>query len=216
MKRERYQEIWAKYGRLISAATTFVLGGILVFALWQRYDREQREELSAQLLQAQALQSEGKSDDALEIMRLLSTKNQKGYAVIAQLSQVALLAERDFAGNADEIQAICKEVLNGSAPVYYKAFAAVQYVNAGFQKLGESPIDEETKTAWLNVLRRVKSEQGMGLAAAELEALVLFRTEELDEARQVLNELSKNPKTPKAMQFRIGILIQAIQDKRGA
>lgn len=216
MKRERYQEIWARHGKLISTVTTAVLGGILVFAFWQRYDKEQREELSTQFLHAQALQSEGKTDDALEIMRMLAAKSQKGYAVIAQLSQAALLADQNFAKNADEIQVLYKGVLESSAPVYYKALAAVQYVNAGLQKLGTGELDAATQAEWLDLLRRFKGEQGMGLAASEVEAFVLFKAGALDEARKVLNELSKNPKAPQAMQLRVGMMIQAIQDKRSA
>lgn len=214
MKRERYQELWAKYGRMISTITTLVLGGVLVLILWQRYDREQREDIASQLLQAQILKDQGKVDDALEVMRLLSQKSQKNYAVIAKLSQAAILIEQDFAKNVDEIQALYKNILEGSASTYYKALAAIQYVNVGLQRLGTGTPNEALKAEWLKLLRQYKGQQGFGLSASELEALVLFRAGDFKAARSILNELSKNPKTPPAMQMRVGILIQAIQNRR--
>lgn len=216
MKREHYQEIWAKYGKLISAVTTLVLGGLVVFVLWQRYDKGQREEVSAQFLHAQILQSEGKTSDALDVMKMLAKKSPREYGLLAELSRAALLADQDFAGNVDEIQLIYKGILNSSTPVYYKALAAVRYVNAGLQKLGTSELDAASKAEWLSVLRPFESEQGIGLAVNEIKAFLLLKSGALDEARQILNDLSKNPKTSQAMRSRVEIMIQAIQDQRDA
>ena len=55
VRRERAEKIWKRYGAYIIAAGVLVFVGIGGWQLWQRYDRQEREKISAQFVAAQRI-----------------------------------------------------------------------------------------------------------------------------------------------------------------
>lgn len=214
MKMEKYQEIWKKHGKWITILASIIIGGTVFFGLWQKYDLNQREEISSQLFQAQNLKEQGRLEESLAIMKFLGEKHQKSYSILARFSQAALLAEQDFSKNAEEIQKIYQNILKSSIPIYFKELAVVLYVNAVLQKLGDNPIDDNLKTELLALLHQYrKSKKGFVLMAQELEGLILFKTGDFKKSRKIFDKISKNKQMPPSMSSRISIMIQAIQDQ---
>ncbi|MDR1597432.1 MAG: tetratricopeptide repeat protein [Holosporales bacterium] len=212
MKMEHYQQLWKKYGKLISAGMTLVVGGTVMFAFWQKYDNERREEVAASFVNAQQLIEQGKTEDAVGLLVHIGSTYRGAYKALAKLSHAATLMAADFAKNAEEIQGIYLSVLEQSIPAYMKELVSVLFVNAKLQQTAD--IDEAQGRELLTLLRKYRcSDNGFALLSKELEGVVAFKLGDFVTARQAFDEISKNEDTPAGMQSRISIMIQAIQDK---
>ncbi|MDR1907313.1 MAG: tetratricopeptide repeat protein [Holosporales bacterium] len=212
IKMEKYQQLWNKHGKLILIFATVVLAGVVLFPCWQGYDKEQREEISASLVNAQNLMEQGKIEEAVGLMTHIGARYQKTYKFLGKLSQAAILTSSDFSKNSEEIQGIYLSVLNNSAPEYIKELAAVLYVNAKLQRLSELD-DAQGKELRDVLLKHRVSKNGIALMSKELEGIIAFKTKDYAAARKAFDEISKNENTPQGMHARISIMIQAIQDQ---
>lgn len=219
LKKERYQVLWNKHGKWISAVGTLILGGLAVLALWQRYERGQRAEASTELLRAQNLAAAGKTDEALGIVRFLSTKHLRTYPVLAKFSQAALLAESDFEKNVDTILVLYEDLLS-AAPAYYAEVASVLYASTLLRKTERTPLSEEQAKKALKILKkhRIKVEKGqsatgVALLAKELEGRIYLQRGKLKKARKAFDDINRNENAPQHMRLRVQLLIQSIQDR---
>ena len=102
VRRERAEKIWKRYGTYIIAAGVLVFVGIGGWQLWQRYDRQEREKISAQFVAAQRISNPRDAANAF-----VDLAGGKGYGEIARLSQASAMFA---AGQRKEAIDLYKEI----------------------------------------------------------------------------------------------------------
>lgn len=215
MRLEKYQKLWATYGKGLTAALTILLTAAVVFGLWNRYENGKREEIASHFLQAQGLMLEGRAQEALSHMKVLSEAGSKNYQILAQLSKAALLEKTDFENSVSEIQTLYKGIFERSAPAYFKELAAFLYANSVLRQFRLKEMDQKTADDLFALLEkyRGKNEEGIALLMTELKGLLWFKVGNNTKARGEFDKICKNAKTPPSMYVRASITIQAIQDR---
>lgn len=110
VRREKAEKIWKRYRFLIIAAGVLVFAGIGGWQLWQRYERQEREKISAQFIAAQRVSNPRDAANAF-----VDLAGGKGYATVARLSQASAMF---VAGQRKEAVDVYKEIAaNDSGPV---------------------------------------------------------------------------------------------------
>ena len=102
VRRERAQRIWKRYGNYIIAAGVMVFVGIGAWQLYQRYEGQQREAVSAQYLAAQRVANPQTAANAF-----VDLAKAKSYGPVARLSQASAMFA---AGQRSEAIEIYKEI----------------------------------------------------------------------------------------------------------
>ena len=218
IKMEKYEEIWRKYQKHIKFFASLVLGCIVLFTLWQRYDTNRREEMAMQFINAQFVAEGGSLDKAATMMKVLSSKGHKGYSTFAKLSRASMLAELDFNENISEIKEIYKSLYSSNkSPAYVKTLSRLLFVNTSLQELGDNEVTNEWANEMLALLKKCdKDDGGFSLIAKELEGLIYYKIKDFKNARESFDYITKNENTPNDMRMRVSIMIQAIQNQLSA
>jgi hypothetical protein len=216
MKMERYQQLLKKYKKLISQVTTIVLGLAILVVSWQKYESDKKEEFATALLNAIDMGEKSTTadgfEDALGLMSHIANKNPRTYGVFGKLLYAAQLAKKDAQKNAPEIQRTHMSIMRGRAPGYIKELASALYVQSKLEE--QTEVAPELGQELIGLLKKYRvSKSGYALLSKEQESMVLFKLKDFVTARKVLDEISRDEKTPAGMHFRVSLLIQAIQDQ---
>ena len=84
VRRERYEQLWKKYGNYMVAAAIVVVMAVGGYQLWKTYDLRQREQISDRYQAAQALAAAGNAPQAETAFLELSKDRHSGYATLAK------------------------------------------------------------------------------------------------------------------------------------
>ncbi len=132
VRRERYAQLWKKYGDFVIAALALLILAAAGFQVWRYYDQRARERASDEYAAAQALLESNRADQASTAFAKLADSAPGGYAVVARLQNAdALLA----AGNTDQAVALYKKIAAGDDPL----LAAVARLREGWALVETTP-----------------------------------------------------------------------------
>ncbi len=113
VRRERYEQLWKKYGNYMVAAAIVVVMAVGGYQLWKTYDLRQREQISDRYQAAQALAAAGNAPQAETAFLELSKDRHSGYATLAKFHLAgAYLAQ----GKRDPAIALLRELTESSDP----------------------------------------------------------------------------------------------------
>ena len=186
VRRERAEKIWKRYGAYIIAAGVLVFVGIGGWQLWQRYDRQEREKISAQFVAAQRISNPRDAANAF-----VDLAGGKGYGEIARLSQASAMFA---AGQRKEAIDLYKEIAArdngpvGSVARLRAAWALAE--TASRSELAEllKPLDKPGSPWREN--------------AAEILAFADYKALDLKSAQTKYAALAVNPEAPDALKTR--------------
>ena len=132
VRRERYEQLWKKYGDYVLAAVALLVIGVAIFEAWRYYDARERAHASEEYQAAQALLDSSKPVDAAAAFAQLAKDAPNGYSQISQLQAAdALLA----AGKKNEAVAIYKKIEGGGDEM----LAAVARIRIGWAIVEDAP-----------------------------------------------------------------------------
>ncbi len=132
VRRERYEQLWKKYGDYVIAAMALLVIGVAGYQLWRYYDARQRAHASDEYQAAQSFLESNRPADAVAAFSQLAHNAPAGYAQIAQLQQAdALLA----AGQKAQAVALYKKIEGGSDEI----LAAVARIRTGWAIVDTAP-----------------------------------------------------------------------------
>jgi hypothetical protein len=89
VRRERYEQLWTKYGNYIIAAAAFIVLAVGGYQAWSAYDTSQRQVVSDQYEAAQQVAASGKAAEAEAQFAELSKSGYSGYATLSKFNLVA-------------------------------------------------------------------------------------------------------------------------------
>jgi hypothetical protein len=114
VRRERYEEIWKKYGNHIIALATIIVLAVGAWQLWQRYELSQRQELSDKYEAALSLARSGDAAKAEEALSALVKDASGGYAALIKFElATAMMAQ----GKRDPATALLRELVADPNPL---------------------------------------------------------------------------------------------------
>ncbi|HSZ10687.1 MAG TPA: tetratricopeptide repeat protein [Rhizomicrobium sp.] len=135
VRRERYAQLWKKYGDYAVAVAAIVVIGVAGFELWQRYEARERTKASDQFIEATVAAD---PSQAAELFARLATTAPDGYAQLSKMDEAgALLAS----GQRDHALAIYKNIAGDSA----SPFSEVARIREGWA-LADTDTAEELTT----------------------------------------------------------------------
>src|SRR5262245_46899285 len=111
VRRERYEQLWKKYGNYVIAAAAVLVLAVGGYQAWVAYDNSQRQQVSEKYQGAQGLAAAGKAAEAEAQFTELSKSGFTGYATLAKFNLVgAYLAQ----GKRDPAIALLRELTESS------------------------------------------------------------------------------------------------------
>ena len=114
VRRERYEQIWKKYGNYIIAAAAVVVLAVAGYQAWQRYDLSQRQQVSDRFRDASQAAQTGNMTKAESDFTALTKDAPSGYATLAKFHLAgAYLAQ----GKRDPAIALLRELAASSDPI---------------------------------------------------------------------------------------------------
>jgi len=107
VRRERYEQLWKKYGNYVIAAAAVLVLVVAGYQAWAAYDTNQRQQVSDKYEGAQKIAGTGKAADAEPQFAELSQSGYSGYATLSKFNLVgAYLAQN----KRDQAVALLREL----------------------------------------------------------------------------------------------------------
>jgi hypothetical protein len=215
IRHEQFMGLWKKYGKLVMAGAGGVVAAVALWSMWSSYQLKQQLLVSQQYVLAQGMVAEGKAEEALRQMSLITGASHKTYALLAQFSEAALLTDGP---TKDLVKAekIYESIRQSSAERVYKDLAAVQLVRVRIDELPESatPAQYEQLIHMLEPLS-IKDAPWQHFAT-ELKGLLLYKVGKTLEATDVFVSLAQDSKTPESMRMRARLMAQNLTSVAGS
>ena len=122
LRRERYQEIWNRYGMVIAAVALAIVLGVAGYKGWQYWQQTRAETAGARFEGALQLARDAKAADSIAALEAIAKDAPSGYQTLARFR---LAAESSLAGKKAEALAqspqaqpqVCEALLLPERPV---------------------------------------------------------------------------------------------------
>lgn len=201
LDREKYEQLWQRYGVYLIAGLIAFLVAVIGFQLWRAYTVTAAQEAGAQYEVALEHAMSGRLDEATEGFEKIAKSGPRGYAA---LSQLQLAANHLEAGKKQEALAAFEKLADdaGADPLL-KDFARLQ---AAAIQLGTAD--------WTEMQNRLtdltKNGNPWRHSARELLALAALEAGEMQVARELLDKVLTDPEAPPGTQERARIRMEGI------
>ena len=114
VRRERYEQIWKKYGNYIIAGAAVLVAAVAGYQAWQRYDLTQRQQISDRFGQAAQTAQSGNLPKAESDFATLTKDAPSGYATLAKFQLAGTYLAQ---GKRDQGVALLRELAASSDPI---------------------------------------------------------------------------------------------------
>jgi hypothetical protein len=205
IRSEDLQDVWNKYGKLI----TFALAAFVIsagsYSVWQKNDASDREAISHKYSVLQGLISAGNFENVVPQLRELANVSKREYSTLARLEYAALLRTRNDKESLIQYKQVAEDK---DADKVLRDLAAIFYVSSCLDMMSESELSEEIE-GFINSLKELAN-GWWKLIAMETLAFCYMKVGKDELAKDVLLELAKTPGIPQNMAERAKILINYI------
>jgi len=191
VRRERYEQLWKKYGNYIMAAVAVLVLAVAGFQAWRNYDLQQRQKISDRYGEAAQLAEAGNATKAETDFAALAKDAPSGYAMLAKFHLAgAYLAQ----GKRDQAVALLRELTASSDPlVSSTARLRLAWTMADASPKAEIAVLLQPLTAQDNPWR---------FAAAEVLAYVDLKDGARNQAQAAYDRLAQETTAPQTLRQR--------------
>ncbi len=200
VRRERYEQLWKKYGNYMVAAAAVLVLAVGGYQAWTAYDLNQRRQISDRYQAAQTLAETGKAPEAEAAFLELSKDRHAGYATLAKLHLAgAYLAQ----GKRDPALALLRELTTNSDPAIS---------NAARLRLAWTEADARSRSEIEAILAPLNgADSPWRFAAAEVLAYMDFKGGSRTQAEADYLKLSQELEAPANLRQRAAALAQYLK-----
>lgn len=196
LRREKLRKLWEKYSVLIVAGAILIVAAVGGWRGYQYLEAKKAAEAGSAFEAAVALSEQGKSAEAEAAFAKIAAEGTRGYRGLARLRAAAQAATRDPQAAAKLYDSIVTD----------PAFSAPEQDLARIRSAGLL-MESEPYAA---MLQRLEPAAGEGRTyrhtARELLALSAYRTNDAVAARQWLDMIGNDARTPASMRSRVEAL----------
>jgi hypothetical protein len=195
VRRERYEQLWKKYGDYAIAGAALIIIAVAGFQLWRVYDQRARAKASDEYMVAEQLFEAGQASEAAEAFAKLQKTAPGGYAAIAKL-QVA--DSMQAAGNVADAISVYKQIIAGKDDM----LGAIARIHAGW-----AIVDTASKSDVENLVSPLTASSSPWHAMArEILAYADYRTGDTQNALREYQDLLNDPNAPPQLRVRSEVM----------
>ncbi|MFY9289006.1 MAG: tetratricopeptide repeat protein [Alphaproteobacteria bacterium] len=201
LERQKYADLWKRYGGLVIAAALIIVlttGGI---TFWRNWKLERNETATAELIAIMSQEGEGSTKQIAALENLATSRDGTMQAAFAKF-QVAAYALKD--GNKEK------------ALQTYDAIAADTRVDPAFRQLADLfAVQAQLDTGPTPVLQKrlqplLAENAPWRYTAMEFSGYLALRDGDKSKAKQIFTELSQNAKVPPSLGQRSADILRGI------
>lgn len=200
LRREQMLRLWQRYGGAVLVAALLVVAGTAGKVFWDHRQAQIRAAEAQQFAEAQRTLTAGRQADAATQFATIAAEGHTGFAELARLKEAEA---RAAAGDQPGAGTALTELAGRASDPILRDLATLILVE---RELADKDPAELKRT--LEPL--AAPEAPLRNQARELQALVAIRAGSLDEARQILGELTQEAGITPTQQRRAAELLQAI------
>jgi hypothetical protein len=203
LRREKYEQLWQRYGRWVIGIAVLVVVGTAGGVAWQRYQQHHDLQLSEQYGAAVALTDPSKGDLAKADAALANIVDAGGgYGALASLQQAAVKAKAgDIEGAAKIYDALAA---NSDTPAALRDLAILLKA----MRLADSG-DPAALTASLVPL--MTPENPWRFSATELTAILALKSGDQKRATELFTKLADDQAAPSSLRARAAEMAAALK-----
>ena len=190
IKRERFEKLWSKFGRLAIYASVGVVVATAGFVAWKNYTQDVAEKKTSALLQAIESLDKKEYKDAISAFSKLADDDSSLYYPIAMLQKAQAQEQSGDVSGAKQT---------------YTALAKNNSEIAELAKL---------KTADKNTVIEITKSSPFYHSLAEYNAWQLLSVGKKSEAVDIFASLTKDEKTPRSLAARAGEVLRVIAPEK--
>jgi hypothetical protein len=201
LKRERYAELWRKYGTFIVGAVLLVVIAVAGSMGWRQYQLNTRIESGLEYVDAVDLAAAGKTADAIAAFQALAKGGAPGYRDLARFQEAAALVRQGNEAAAAQIyDAIAKD--EGADAVFRNIALILYALNVA---------DRAEPTGLADRLKPLTGEASpWRFSALEITALLHRRRGDVTAARSVYKKLADDERAPPRLRARAAEFLAVI------
>ncbi len=201
LRRDRVASLWRRYGALILGVAVLIVAGTAAWVGWQHWAQQARAAEALRFRAAERALAANDTAAATAQFAALAAEGRTGFAELARLREAQMALDRKEPQAAlDALDGLAGD--GGGDPIM-RDLAALLAIEQ--QLDGGDPATLEQQLAPLAAAGSTWRNQ-----ARELQALVAIRAGDLDRARSILGELSREVGVQPSQQQRAAELLQAI------
>ena len=199
VRRERYEQLWKKYGNYIIGAAALLVLGVAGYQAWSAYDTNQRQAVSDEYQAAQIIAP----TDAAKADTQFSELSNSGYDGYATLAKFNLAASSFQQGKRDQAIALLRELTTSSDD----AVSSVARL-----RLAWAEADAQPRAQIETILQPlVADDNPWRFAANEILAYVSFRTGSRAQAEADYLRLSQEQQASPSLRQRAAAILQYLK-----
>lgn len=204
IRKENYQKLWNKYGKLISTIVIVALLGVVGNSLWQKRDLSEKEAISAQFTVAQDALNAGKTEQALTHFKEIGKGKKINYATLAKFEYAAMLADKNDKKAIEQYKLMYEDK---HVPSLFRDLAYIYYVNSSLELLDSNELKKELPN-FIKELNDNYIGKKWDFLARESLGYCYIKQCDYQNAKRVFSELAKMEKIPSGMLERTREIIQ--------
>ncbi len=201
LKRERYLELWRKYGRFAVGAVILVVIAVAGGVGWRQYQVNLRIESGLQYVDAIDLAAAGKSAGALAAFHALGKDGAAGYRDLARFQEAAVLARQ---GNEAAAAQIYDSVAQDEgADAVFRNLALILYALNVADRAEPKALADRLKPL-------TEDSSPWRFSALEITALLHRRRGDVSAAKSVYRMLADDDRAPSRLRARAAEFLAVI------
>lgn len=208
LRQEKFEHLWKKYGKAITAGFVVVVALSGAFNLWQHYQIKQRDTISQQFVNAQSLLFNRNVGDALSAMEGISKASHRTYATLAKFNMAAILRQETGHKDLNRVEEIYKDLMNsGNTEHMFRELATVLFVSLRLDRMKNGD-EEETQKLLKLVEPCLKEGAPYRHLALELKGMIELRQKNYAKATETFVNIAQDEKAPKDLRLRAQVITQ--------
>jgi hypothetical protein len=191
VRRERYEQLWKKYGNYLIAAAAVLVLAVAGYQAWKTYDLQQRQKVSERYREASQAVESGNMVKAETDFAALAKDAPSGYATLSKLHLAGALIAQN---KRDEAVSLLRELTTSSNPLV---------ANAARLRLAWIMADASPKTEITQMLQPLTpADSPWRFAASEVLAYVDLKAGARAQAITEYQKLSQEPEASPSLRQR--------------
>jgi hypothetical protein len=191
VRRERYEQLWKKYGNYVIAAAVVLVLAVGGFQAWKSYDLSQRQKISERYREATQAAESGNAVKAETDFNALAKDAPSGYATLSKLHLAGALIAQN---KRDQAVALLRELTTSSNQLV---------ANSARLRLAWLMADASPKTEVTQLLQPLTpADSPWRFAAGEVLAYMDLKAGARSQAVTEYQKLAQEPEAPSSLRQR--------------
>ena len=201
VRKDKASELWKKYGIYVVLACIILVLGTAGRVAWRHYDTERQMEEASRYVAASRLSNAGDLDAAIGSLASLSEEASGGYGLIARFREAAARGANDDVDSA--VRLYDRLAADSGIDDMFRELASLRAAMLLFDTA--DPADLSARLAPL-----AQDNKPWRYSALELQALLKFRTGDIDGAKTAFGALVEDANAPNGLKARAREMLAAM------